>query len=442
MRDIIITLIVFAALPIVLIRPHIGILMWSWLGYMNPHRLAYGFAYSFPFAAVVGAVTLVGFFVAREPKRLPWTPTTVILLLFVLWMTVTTLFAVLPTEAWPQWEKVMKIQVMVFLTLLLMAKKERINALVWVIVGSIGFYAIKGGLFVIKTGGEYRVMGPEGSFIGENNSLAFALVMIFPLMRYLQLQAVNKWVKRSLGGAMLLAAFAILSSYSRGAFLALAVVVAFILFKSRKRVLIGITLLVSAPILWNFMPDKWVDRIDTIQTYEQDRSAMGRIYVWKLAARIASEHPVVGGGFGTFHTHYFHELYGSEVTGGLDTYIATDAHSVYFKVLGDHGYVGLILFLLLWLTAYRTGTWLRRHCRDLEDYRWAHDLATMSQVSLIGYAVGGVFIGLSYFDLYYHIIAILILLRFIVGNELRNEPQQVQQDALMGEEPKQSIHLQ
>ena len=41
----------------------------------------------------------------------------------------------------------------------------------------------------------------------------------------------------------------------------------------------------------------------------------------------------------------------------------------------------------------------------------------MTQVSMIGYAVGGAFLGLSYFDLYYHLIAIIVVLGAIVAEQ-------------------------
>ena len=81
MRDVLVMLIVFGSLPLILARPYVGILMWSWLGYMNPHRLSFGFAYDFPFALCVGIVTLLGVLISREPKRLPMTGLTVLWLI-------------------------------------------------------------------------------------------------------------------------------------------------------------------------------------------------------------------------------------------------------------------------------------------------------------------------------------------------------------------------
>ena len=49
MRDIAIFLVVAIGIPFILRNPAVGIGYWVWLSLMNPHRAAWGFAYSFPF---------------------------------------------------------------------------------------------------------------------------------------------------------------------------------------------------------------------------------------------------------------------------------------------------------------------------------------------------------------------------------------------------------
>ena len=77
MRDIFVTLVVFGSLPLILWRPFYGIIMWTWLGYMNPHRMAWGFSTTMPFAMMVAVTTLVALLVSRESKKIPWTRETV-----------------------------------------------------------------------------------------------------------------------------------------------------------------------------------------------------------------------------------------------------------------------------------------------------------------------------------------------------------------------------
>ena len=89
MRDIAVTLAGFGALPFILWRPWTGIIVWTWLGFMNPHRLAWGFSTTMPFAYIVALTTLFALLISKEPKRIPWTRESVVLLLFVSFVIVT-----------------------------------------------------------------------------------------------------------------------------------------------------------------------------------------------------------------------------------------------------------------------------------------------------------------------------------------------------------------
>ncbi|MFV2055871.1 MAG: putative O-glycosylation ligase, exosortase A system-associated, partial [Thiohalomonadales bacterium] len=157
MRDILITLIVLGAIPYVFSRPYIGILLWAWIGYMNPHRLSYGFAYSFPFALIIAVVTVVSLFTSREKITFKYSPIIFLIIVFIVWMNITTFFALIPDDAWIQWKKVMKIQIMTLISYMVITNRHQLNSLVAVIAFSIGYYGVKGGAFTILTGGNFRV---------------------------------------------------------------------------------------------------------------------------------------------------------------------------------------------------------------------------------------------------------------------------------------------
>lgn len=414
MRDLLITLIVFGSVPVTLVKPQVGVLVWSWLGYMNPHRLSWGFAYDFPFAAVVAVATLIGLLFTRESKRLPVTPLTVVWLVFTLWMSFTTLFAIFPDQAVKEWSRAMKIMLISFVTVMVMRRRDRLQLLIWVIVVSIGFYGFKGGFFTLlnPTGGRQLVYGPPESFFGDNTSLALVLVMTLPLMHYLRLSTNNLWIKRGLVAVMLLTVVSIVGSHSRGALLAFVAMGLFLWLKSPKRLATGTVMAIMAVVALAAAPEQWFERMQTISTYQQDNSALGRINAWWMAFNLANDRPVVGGGFDAFDKETFARY-------APEPHNVHDAHSIYFEVLAEHGYVGLALFLALGWLALRSGNWVRRTTRDRPDLKWARDLAGMMQVSLVGYAVGGAFLGLAYFDLYYSLIAMIVITHFLVNEELK-----------------------
>jgi probable O-glycosylation ligase (exosortase A-associated) len=332
----------------------------------------------------------------------------VVWIAFVVWMNVTTFYALSPATAQPEWERTMKIQLISFISLMLLTSRERVHLLVWVIALSLGYYGLKGGVFAIMTGGNYRVMGPPETFFSENNTLALVLIMTMPLIWYLRLQASHPALRWALAGAIGLVFLSVLGSHSRGALLGIGVMGALLWLKSPKKLGLGLALTLLAPVAFAIMPEQWFERMATIGTYEQDRSAMSRLDIWGFAYALALDRPILGGGFKTFTAELIMQYVGTTVE-------KFDAHSIYFQVLGEHGFVGLGLFLTLGLLTYRTGSWVIRAAKGRPELVWAHNLASMLQVSLVGFAVGGAFLGLAYVDLVYHLVGIMIALRMIVA---------------------------
>ena len=401
MRDLFLFAFIFWVLLKVFARPHIGIYLWTWISLMNPHRLTWTLAYDFPFAAVTAGATMLGLLFSKAPRRMVWSRESVLLILFVLWMLLTTLFAFDTVVATEYLVRVLKIQLFAFLTIYLITDKEKLLSLLWVTVASLAFYGVKGGIFTVFGGGIDWVLGPEGSFIGGNNEIALALIMTVPLMFFLLSQLEKPWMRYAMMGAIFLTALAIVGSQSRGAFIGVIAMSGFLWLKSRHKIVVGLLIVAIAITVMMLMPDTWWERMESIRHYQQDASAMGRINAWWTAWNVASDN-LLGGGFKMFTMLTFH-LYAPNP---LDIH---DAHSVYFQVLGEHGFIGLGLFLLLGLA-----TWLRcgqmiRLARKSPELKWAGDLASMLQVSLLGYAVSGAFLGLAYFDYYYHLIAITLI---------------------------------
>lgn len=411
MRDIVITIIILGSLPFILKAPAIGGLMWVWVSVMNPHTQGWGFATHMPFAFIIAIATMLSLLMTREPKNLPLTPVSVLLLLFVAWMNVTALFALLPASSWMQWNKVMKIMLMSFVIMMVIRTRRDIVRLIWVLVVSLGYYGVKGGIFTIRSGGTERVWGPEDTFIGDNNALALALIITIPLMYYLQQNTDRRWVRRGLSAAMLLSALAALGSYSRGGLLAIAAMGLFMWLKSDRKLVLGALLGAVAPLLLAFMPDRWAERMDTINTYQDDESAMGRLNAWRMAWNLARDR-FPGGGFDVSDGGIFARY----APNPMDVHAA---HSIYFQVLGEHGFVGLFLYLALGIATWRTAGAIIRRTRGQPELRWAHGLATMSQASLIGFAVGGAFLSLLYFDMPYYLMAALIATRIIVEQQAK-----------------------
>lgn len=399
MRDALLLGVFFAALPYVLKRPWAAVLLWTWISTMNPHKLAYGFAVNLPFAALAAAAAVISWMMARDKMKLVFTPPVTVLVMFILWMCMTTVFAYFPDRSAEFLSKVLKIQFMTLFALAALRHRKHIEYFIWVNALSVGFYGIKGGLFTILSGGKERVWGPPGGFFEGNNELALALVMTIPLLNYLRVVATDKRIRSGLLVAMLLCAVSALGSQSRGALLAILAMSLVLWSRSDQKVATAVVFVLLGMVMIAFMPDSWDTRMRTMQTYQEDGSAMGRINAWWMTYNLAKAN-FLGGGF-DIYTPTLYALFAPEPQNVLV------AHSIYFSVLGEHGFGGLFLFLLMWTLTWGLGSKMRKLSRGQADLQWVYHLAGMCQVSLIGYAVGGAFLSLAYFDLPYNVLVIL-----------------------------------
>lgn len=414
MRDIALALLIFGMLPWILMRPYVGLLVWSWLGYMNPHRLCYGFAVSFPWVQLIAIATLASWLFSRESKKIPWSAISVLLVVFLFWTGLTTLQAVVPDSAWATWQEFAKVLVMVFVTLILVNNRERMHWLVWMMVVSLGFYGVKGGLFTILRGGVNHVLGPPNSFIADNNALALALCMTLPFMRYLQLHSSWKFVRLGLALGMLLTGVAILGTYSRGGLIGLAVVAGALFLKSRRRLAVVLVVIAVGAVAYHFMPPEWTARMGTLQQARETSSGESRIQSWLFSANVAIHHPLLGGGFNVYESTSMWERYGPEDA------IPRAVHSIYFRVLGEQAFPGLAIFLALLFVSWRNCSRVRKRTRDMPDMRWAFDMASMLQVSLVAFMAAGAFLPMSYFDLSYQLMALSAVLAAFCAQQVQD----------------------
>ena len=402
MRDFIVFVVVLGSIPFIFKRPAYGIMMFTWLSLMNPHRLTYGPAYDFPFAAVIGGVTIFSLLITKESKKLPVTPVTVLLMTLMAYTTLTSFFALEPLLVWREWNRVNKTLLITVLACMALNTEKDTKWFTWVVALSLGLFGLKGGIFSVMTGGNHRVFGPDGSYIAENNALALALLTTIPLIWFLRSQVSNKFLSYGLLVVAICTAIATMGSYSRGGLLGGAVMLVFLWLKGGQKVRNGLLMLFMVGAIGLLMPDQWFERMDTIKDYKADASSLGRINAWYFAVNLANDN-LLGGGFNVFSKRMFWQY----APDPLDYHVA---HSIYFQVLGEQGYIGLTLFLLLMFFAWRTGSRVIKQCATIPEQKWAADLAKACQVAIIGYATGGAFLSLAWFDLYYDIIIILVLL--------------------------------
>lgn len=401
MRSLLLAADMFILLGMSVRWPFVGIVLWSWISFMNPHQLAWGFASGMPWAMLTFVATLVGCVLAQEPKRLPNTGVTAMMLLFMVAISATTAVAQSPLpEATEKYIWVIKVFAAILLSVALLTSRRRIHALVWVMVLSLAFFGVKGGAYTILSGGGSRIIGPPSTMIEDNNHLAVGLLVTLPLMNFLRLHSAHRLVRAGLAAGMVLTLFAVVGSYSRGALLALGVVAVLFWLKSRRKLLYGALVfgLVASAIL--FMPQGWVERMHTIQSYQQDNSAEGRLTMWHTAWLLATARPLVGSGF--------YGPYTRAVVDQVDPDSPARAvHSIWFETLGEHGFPTFFIWVGITVAGALASRRIIRLARDRPELAWCADLARMAQVSMVAYLVGGTFLSLCYWDFYFTLLGVV-----------------------------------
>ena len=156
------------------------------------------------------------------------------------------------------------------------------------------------------------------------------------------------------------------------------------------------------------VPESWMQRMQTIDDYQTDQSALGRLNAWWMAWNLVKDYPL-GIGMNTVRPELFalYSPYPEKVFA---------AHSIYFQMLGNHGYLGVLLFLGIWWSTWRCAADLIRMGERNPEQRWLQDLGTMAQVSVLTYLVGGTFLSLAYFDLPYYTMTLVVVARLWANN--------------------------
>lgn len=400
MRDILLALFLFSAFPMTLYRYHIGALVIGFISFMYPQSNVYGFALTMPWLDYFFITTFASYILWQGFKHYKHHYLITYIIFFYLFTSLTTYFAYDVDMAYEKWVIFTKVLVLAYLIFAMLNTERRVHAFLKVFVLSIGFYGIKGGIFTLLTGGGYHVVGPPFSFFEDNNAMALTLIMTFPFMLYFASHAEHV-LERYFGlFCGLCSAVAILGTQSRTGFIAIVIIFLYYTWHIKK---LGKALFFIIPIGMVgafFMADTWSERISTSTDLETDSSFQGRVEMWETSVRIANDNPFLGGGFDV--------IYVPEV---IAKYIPSDEearaiHSSYFQMIAEHGYVGLILFLVMIHMIFHTARKIDKTNYVPGQVTKASELSVALRASVGGYLVMSLTLNMAFFDILYFLIAV------------------------------------
>jgi probable O-glycosylation ligase (exosortase A-associated) len=421
MRD----LLILCLLPVMLYtmaqRPFIAVGMWLWTALFFPNGWLYGFASIIRFNLLFTGVAMLSYLAYKYKPKVQLGVIGGCVLLFFLWTTLSTITTIgNPDITWEYWNRFLKVVMLFVFVLLTVKDKLHVDFVLWCVVLSVGFYADLEALKYIASAGGHKIVGMPSHVLGDRNELSVAFVMTMPLCYYLlgEYGARSKLVRLALLGTLALLAVAVIGTQSRGGFIALMALVGYMYLKSDRKILMTILIAAIAIGVSYLVTDDWSTRIDTISTAENDDSFMGRVVAWKLSFLLAMQHPFLGGGFKSLEyfpnwaalsRDFFAYPWFYTGTALPNQTVARAAHSVYFQVLGDHGFVGLALYLACLAGSFLKAGKVSRSARRAGAPSWISTSATMIQLSIFAFALGGAALSFAYFDLVFALFALVVV---------------------------------
>jgi probable O-glycosylation ligase (exosortase A-associated) len=421
MRDLIVTLVIVGLFPACFRRPFVGLCVFSWLAYMRVQDLTWGFARDVRWSYYVAILTFAGFLLQRARQRwfLP-DPRSYVMLALVALVGIGIAVSEDPSARQLQrYMEFVKIVGVALFTTAIVRTREQLRILVWIIALSLGFFGVKSGIWGIFTLGRVPILRGPGGMLGDNNDFSLALSMAVPMLFHLGWTERRPEIKRAFWIAVPLTVVTVGLTRSRGGFLSVITAIGMLIWRSRNRltgILIGLLIASAALVV---APEDYIDRLKTLRNPTEEGSAAGRLRAWRIATRMAADNPWLGVGLWKFRAHYLDyepDPTPAELAG--DTIVA---HSSYFQIWAECGTPAFALYLFLIFSSLWTCWKVRRMARARYFSSWIMNYATMFEASVVTFMVGASFLNRGHFDLFYHLVALIMVFGHIAMREMRGE---------------------
>ena len=392
-------------------RPFLFVLAYVYIDIVSPQRLSYYLINQIPISQIFFIAAFLGWLFAEKKDGLRVAPRQWMMGLLLVWAGLTTFTADFPVEALEKWDWVWPGLVFAIFLPFTLTTRLRLEALLLVMILSASSIIITGGIKTVLAGGGYGVLAlgvDNNSGLYEGSIISILAVAIIPLILYLRRFGTifpTDWRVNLFAAALIFACLLIpIGTEARTGLICIAVLAMLMLRDTKRRLIYIFMTGAAAAVAVPLLPSSFSQRMDTIQTYQADESASTRIAVWKWTWDYVQVHPL-GGGFEAYRQNQLRfETVGSRQVGNVGTIVTgtqTDTarayHSSYFEMLGEQGWPGFILWILLHLIGLiRMEQIRRRFRRAVGDEAWIPKFATGLQCAHLIYLVGSLFVGIAF----------------------------------------------
>lgn len=391
--------------------PHIFALAYIWTDLFRPQGVAQAIISGLPLSMISGVAAIIAWFFCKDkPGRITFG--TAMMILWAIWMTICTYNAVVQDAAWIKWDWAFKSAVFAVLLPYFFNTREEIESGMLLVLIPIGANIIPVALKTLMGGGGYGAdMAVSGNGLSESSTLAMVSASVVPLFLWVKdysLIVAPDWLRKFLAWNLVVLAFICsLGTFARTGLVSMGLLLIIWFFRTRKKIRYLLIVAFLASSVSGFMGEAWTERMGTIQTAGSDASAMGRVAAWKWTIDYVNQHPM-GGGFNV----YFINSFSLPMDDGSILEVKGKAfHSVYFEVLGELGYPGLVMFLAMIGWMFKTLLKIRKQARPHPELAWLADISMGLICSTLIYMLGGAFVGVAFQPYFWYLFGIGISLK-------------------------------
>ena len=388
------------------ISPFVLGLGYIWVDLVVPQRLAYSIINQMPLSFIIFIATFIAY-ILLDRKNIPKiNGALVLLVLFTIWISMTTTWAFVPDAAFSKWNWAVKSVGFGIFVPFLFRSRVQIESAFAVINFSAASLYISIGIRTFIDGGGYGISTAGNTGLNESSTLSLICTMLIPINLYFSKNSLlfgdNNKSKILYYSLILFSTSTSIGTFARTGFVSmLALSVFLFLGYKEKRIRLLILMIIFALFISIIVPDAWISRMSTMESDTLDESALQRLAAWAWTLDFVADFPF-GGGFDVYRINqgvYF----GTEIRGRA-------FHNIFFEVLGEQGYLGLFLYLSLYIWVLINLYRLEKSTKNIPDLHWIYMLSRFLFMSFVVYAVGGLFVGIAYQPIFYYFLGLTISL--------------------------------
>ncbi|HEX8667959.1 MAG TPA: putative O-glycosylation ligase, exosortase A system-associated [Allosphingosinicella sp.] len=423
MRDLGFVVYLLALIGLGFRRPFLFVLAYAYVDIVSPQHLSYYLLNGAQISIIVACLAIGGWLISDDKKGFTFTGRQALIGMLLLYCGFTTLNADFPKEALEKWDWVWKAMIWAIFLPMTLRTRLRIEAYILFMVLAAAAIIIVGGIKTLASGGGYgalNLMVTSNTGLYEGSTISTVAIAIVPLILWLTRYGTiypRDWRVRAFAYNLIFACLLIpVGTEARTGLICIGVLAVLVLRDVKRRFLYMGLIAAACAAAVPLLPSSFSSRMDTISNYKVDSSATSRLAVWAWTWDYAKQNPL-GGGFDAYKQNALIvktvSTQGAGTVQVVDEQVMVDKgrayHSSYFEMLGEQGFPGLFLFLLIHGTGLIRMEILRRRYKKAEgEDVWISPLATALQGAQIIYLVGSLFVGIAFQPFVYMLIGVQI----------------------------------